>query len=323
MGHKKYTIKDIAERAGLGVGTVSRVLNNNPNVKDSTRDRVLKITRELNYIPNGSARMLVTRNRSHKTVGLLISAIENQFFYELFKAIHDRLKLDDYKAMIFDTEDEFETAVNQIVEQQMAGMMVFGDCPLSDRSSLLLKSHRIPFLYVDYYGGDINFVRFNNYRGGQLAADYLIDKGCRKVILFGESLASLQQKDRFRGFADRVIERKIPLRHSEVSRANYCDTYDLSRTLMGDPELDGIFYFCDEMAYGGIQARNDTGASVAIVGYDDIFPSKFLNLTTINQSSKKLGSEAGSAILNLIENRDRETPPLQRLFEPTLMNRGS
>ncbi len=323
MGRSKFTIKDIAKRAGVGVGTVSRVLNNNPNVKGTTRERVLKITSELHYVPNGAARMLVSRNRSLSMVGLLVPLLENQFFYEILKALHDRLKKENFNLMIFNTEEEYESAVNHIVEHQMAGMIVLGDRPLSEKDRSLLRSHRLPYLHVDYYGEGINFVRYDNYQGGRLAADYLMGRGCRNVILIGEAETSLQQKDRFRGFADRVNSVHYPLVYSEINIPNGSETYGLSKRLMNDPDLDGIFYFSDEMAYGGIQAKRDMDSQVSLIGYDDIFPTKFLNLSTINQSSRRLGTEAAEGIMELIGNRDHEGVTVQRVFMPELIDRGS
>ena len=205
--------------------------------------RVLDIASEMHYVPNGAARMLVARNSSVNTVGILYPLIENQFFFEILKALNDQLKSENYNLMIFNTEDEHESAVNHIVEQRMAGMIVMADNPITEREKGLLRSHRIPYLHIDYYGDDINFIRYDNYQGGRLAADYLISRKCRKVLMIGERNGSPQQTDRFTGFADRVGETGSALSFSEIGIAKTDDTRELCLTLMNDPELDGPFLF--------------------------------------------------------------------------------
>ena len=321
MGKNKVTIKDIAQQAGVGIGTVSRVLNNNPNVSDSTRMRVLDIAAQMHYVPNGAARMLVARDSTVNTVGILYPLIENQFFFEILKALNDQLKTDNYNLMIFNTEDGHESAVNHIVEQRMAGMIVMADNPISEREKGLLSSHRIPYLHIDSYGDDINFVRYDTYQGGRLAADYLLSRKCKKVLLIGESNGSQQQADRFAGFAEKVGESGSSLSFSEICIAKSDHTRELCLSLMNDPDLDGLFFFSDEMAFGGIQAKEETGKRIAVIGYDDIFPSRFLGLSTVRQSSASLGKEAGRAILSLI--RSGGVEKIQRVLTPILIDRNS
>lgn len=320
----KVTIKDIAARAGVGIGTVSRVLNNSPNVKDSTRTEVLRIAKEMNYVPNGAARMLVRQSHSVATVGLLLPVVENQFFFELIKYIHGRLKADQFNTMIFNTDHGQDSVIHHIVEQRLTAVLTLGDPPLSPAEQEILNIHKIPFLYVDHHEPDTSFVSYDSIQGSTLAAEYLISRGCKKIMMVGLTDRSQQQLDRFEGFRARA-EEEGDVQVSELCVNSEEECYDISRTLMNDSSLDGLFYFSDTMAYGGIQARMESGASVSIIGYDDIFPSRYMKLSTIRQSPETLGTEAAEMIVELVRQREegRESRLLQKVLNPDLIDRNS
>ena len=321
---EKVTIKDIACRAGVGLGTVSRVLNNSPNVRESTRAKVLRIADELNYIPNGAARMLVRQSQFIPTVGLLLPIVENQFFFELIKHIHTSLKAVGYNIMIFNTDQGQDSVIHHIVENQLTAVLALGYPPLTESERELLNIHKIPFLYVDYDDKDANYLTIDNIEGSRMAADYLVSRQCRKVIMVGLTDSSQQQIVRFRGFRKRA-EEVGDLQVSEICINSEEECYDISLTLMNDENLDGIFYFSDTMAYGGLQARTESGASISIIGYDDIFPSKFMRLSTIRQSAEVLGTEAARMIVELIRRRDagEEDRVMQKVLLPELIDRDS
>lgn len=320
----KITIKDIAARAGVGIGTVSRVLNNSPNVKDSTRSLVLSIAKELSYVPNGAARMLVRQSHSSATVGLLLPVVENQFFFELIKYIHTTLKAQQFNIMIFSTDHGHESVVHHIVEQRLTAVLTLGDPPLSDSEQEILNIHKIPFLYVDYHDKNSSYITYDSVKGSVLAADYLISKQCKKIIMIGIIDRSQQQLDRFEGFRKRA-EEVGDIQVSELCINSEEECYDISLSLMNDQSLDGIFYFSDTLAYGGIQARMESGRKVSIIGYDDIFPSKYMKLSTIKQSAEILGTRSAEMVIEMVRQREdgEEKKLLQTILEPTLIDRDS
>lgn len=322
--HIKTTIKDIAAKAGVGIGTVSRVLNNNPNVKESTRKLVLDIAKELNYVPNGAARMLVRRSATVATVGLLLPIMENQFFFEIIKSIHSRLKAANINIMIFNTDHGQESAVQHIVEQRLAGVLTLGDPPLTPLERETLDAHEVPFLYVDYHEADANYVTFDSMVGSSLAADYLYSRDCKKIMLIGLMDRSQQQRDRFNGFRKRM-EMYEDVQVSELCIQSEDQSYEITRTLLHDKSLDGIFFFSDIMAYGGIQAKIEVETDISIIGYDDIFPSRFMKLSTIRQSSEILGTTSAEMMIELISSRSGsgEKELLQRVLIPELVVRDS
>ena len=320
----KVTIKDLATKAGVGIGTISRVLNNRPNVKDSTRQEVLRIAKELNYIPNGAARMLVRQSHSTATVGLLLPVVENQFFFELIKYIHGRLKASQFNIMIFNTDHGQDSVIHHIVEQRLTAVLTLGDPPLTGEEQDILNFHKIPFLYVDYHEEGTSYIRYDGFQGGILAATYFIERNCKKVMMIGLADRSQPQVDRFEGFRGRAKD-VGDLQVSELCIGSDEECCEISRTLMNDPSLDGLFYFSDTLAYGGIQARTELGSSVYIVGYDDIFPSRYMNLSTIRQSPRTLGSEAAEMVVELVRQREEGEAPrvFQKVLIPRLIDRNS
>ena len=322
--NRKTTIKDIAAKAGVGIGTVSRVLNNNPKVSEKTRQKVLQIAKEMNYVPNGAARMLVRRSSSVATVGLLLPVVENQFFFELIKFIHTRLKQEQFNIMIFNTDHGQDSVIHHIVEQQLAGVLTLGDPPLTQMEREILEFHKVPFLYVDYHEEDANYVTYDSTAGSHMAADYLISRDCKKIMMIGLIDRSQQQVDRFNGFR-RKMEEQGGVQVSELCIENEEESYEITRTLLKDRSIDGFFYFSDTMAYGGIQARLESDAEVFIIGYDDIFPSKYMKLSTIRQSSSILGTAAAEIIIELVKSRNGTgtVPLIQRTLIPELVDRQS
>ncbi|MDC7240249.1 MAG: LacI family DNA-binding transcriptional regulator [Spirochaetales bacterium] len=321
---EKVTIKDIAAKAGVGIGTVSRVLNNSPNVKESTRSEVIRIARELNYVPNGAARMLVKRSHSQATVALLLPVVENQFFFELIKHIHGRLKAEQFNIMIFNTDHGHDSVVHHIVEQRLTAVLTLGDPPLTQAEQEVLEIHKIPFLYVDYHDPESSYITYDSVKGSTLAADYLISRNCKKIMMIGLTDRSQQQVDRFEGFR-RYIESIGDIQVSELCINSEEECYDITLSLLNDKSLDGLFYFSDTLAYGGIQARLESGRDVSIVGYDDIFPSKFMKLSTVRQSSEILGTRAAEMVVELVRQREEgeESRVLQTVLEPELVDRNS
>lgn len=320
----KTTIKDIAAKAGVGIGTVSRVLNDNPNVKESTRELVLRIAKEMNYVPNGAARMLVKRSKTVATLGLLLPIMENQFFFELIKSIHSRLKQERINIMIFNTDHGQESAIHHIIEQRLAGVLTLGDPPLTPAEREVLESHNVPFLYVDYHDSTANYVMFDSAVGSALAAEYLYSRGCRRIMMIGLIDRSQQQVDRFLGFRKR-LEGVQEVQISELCIESEDQSYEITRTLLHDKRLDGIFYFSDAMAYGGIQAKTEAKSSVSIAGYDDILPSRYMGLSTVRQSSKVLGDAAAEMIIQLIltQKEGVSQSPIHRVLIPEFIDRQS
>jgi DNA-binding LacI/PurR family transcriptional regulator len=226
--------------------------------------------------------------------------------------------------MIFNTDHGQDSVIHHIVEHRLTAVLTLGDPPLTAAEREVLTIHKIPFLYVDYHEPDSSYLTYDSVAGSRLAADYLISRQCRRIMMVGLTDRSQQQVDRFQGFRNRA-EEVGGIQVSELCVNSEEECYEISLTLMNDKSLDGIFYFSDTMAYGGIQARNESRSGVSIIGYDDIFPSKFMKLSTIRQSAEILGTEAARMIIELVRQREegKESPFEQLVLTPELIDRNS
>ncbi|AFG38289.1 LacI family DNA-binding transcriptional regulator [Spirochaeta africana] len=323
---QRVTIKDIALQAGVGTSTVSRVLNGDPLVKESTRRKVLDICAKMHYVPSESARMLVQGKGRRNTVALLLPTIAHQYFYEIISSLQKVLSGSGQYAMVFNTHHGDESVVHHIIAMHMSAVVVLGDSQLSDAEKELLRLHHIHLLYVDRYEPQAHCITYNNHTGGALAAEYLIERGCSRVLMIGIVERTQQQHDRFSSFRRRFEELAPTGSCADLYAALEEDSYTVTRHLLhGSPEIDGIFYFSDLMAYGGLQARRDTNTCISIIGYDDIFPSQFMELTTVAQPPAELGRRAADLLLELLAASDEQVGQLelqQVCLEPYLVQRS-
>jgi LacI family transcriptional regulator len=317
----KVTIKDIAKEARVGISTVSRVLNGYDIVKEETRERILEICRQHNYIPNAAARMLVKKTSHERTVALLMPMIAHQFFFELISDMQDVFRGHSVNAMIFNTDNGRESVIHYLIELRVSAVIVMGNPALSTADTDLLEIYQIPLLYVDRHESGFNYISYDNFRGGELVGEYLYQKKCKNIMLVGILDDTQQQKERFSGVRKALGNLDPTISIEEIQVEDEHGAYSISTRLMRDPDIDGYFFFTDTMAMAGLQARGEIGTNAVVIGYDDIFPARFMNLTTIQQSSKVLGHEAGEAVVKLIQEGYEATPRFQTILEPKLIIR--
>jgi DNA-binding LacI/PurR family transcriptional regulator len=319
------TIKKIAKIAGVGVGTVSRVLNNQPHVRDSVRKKILKIVRELNYHPNQAARMLVKGTYQQTTIGLVLPFITHRFFFEVVEGIYHTLLEFKYNLLIFNTGQSREVVIEHISEGNLAGLIFLGDPPLTESELELIQAQNTPFIYLDHYQEDVNCIFFDNFAGGKLAARYLIEKNRRNILFLGGINHTQQQNDRYSSFKDEISkssdirfrERYIPVDEEEA--------YNCLIEEIKEKGVDGVFCFADIMAFGGIKAKKELKSDTCIIGYDDIRSAQYVNLSTIRQPAWEIGQLGAESIVKLIDEQKSKTG-FERInikLKPELIDRGS
>jgi LacI family transcriptional regulator len=322
------TIKEIAKLAGVGVGTVSRVLNGGRNVSQETLEKVLEITQQLNYKPNKIARSLVKRHYFQPVIGVVVTTAIHPFFYEILKGIDSGLKQSHFNLMIFNTGDDRRLVYNRIPYENLAGVLILST-RMKVEEKRQLKINRVPFLYLDYYEEGENGIYLDNYAGGELAAAYLLSKKASRIGFVGENTQSQQCERRVAGFFDKlqrhgfdvVCRKLIDVQEDMPYNLYEPESYRVTKELLQNADIDGIFYYCDEFAYGGLNAIMESGKEVVVVGYDDTLPSKYLGLTTVRQPAYQLGLEGIKRIMQLIA--DDAIPALTQCIQPELLVRST
>ncbi|NLA93174.1 MAG: LacI family transcriptional regulator, partial [Spirochaetales bacterium] len=149
MSQKRITIEDIAREAGVGIGTVSRVLNNSIHVSEKTRKRVLDVIKARQFKPSGAARILARQNRVDSSIGLLLPDIGNHYFFEIFEAIYRKLRGLGIDLIILNYEKHNPQVIQRILDAQVSALLIFA-LKLDEEEHQLLSGRNVRYLYIDY-----------------------------------------------------------------------------------------------------------------------------------------------------------------------------
>ena len=209
-------IKDIAKLAGVGVSTVSRVLNNHPDVKQSTREKVLEVIKESNYIPNNSARILKQINT--KNIGVLVKGVFNPFFSEIVNNIGSAISKSEYTMVLqqndFTFGDDFDTLQAFIKEKRLQGVICLG-LNFETITKENVNSLDVPVVLTSGSYGEFtegySTVGINNVKAAYEATKYLIELGHKKIaVMIGEENDIGISWTRLKGYKKAMAEYNIP-----------------------------------------------------------------------------------------------------------------
>ncbi|HEY9053600.1 MAG TPA: LacI family DNA-binding transcriptional regulator [Rectinemataceae bacterium] len=325
------TLKEIAERLGLNVGTVSRALSGSPKVAAATRELVVNMAAELKYRPNKSAQHLIRGKPSNSFIAVLMPNIVHQFFLSVLKGIINELDEASFNVMILNLRGNRKNVIDLVLDEAPDGLLVFAKEMAADECQAIAR-RRIPYLYVDYFSQKDPCVYFDNYLGGQIAARYLLEKNVRSPLYIGLTAQSQQQELRFRGFSDSLTAGGIDSFEARYIPRDENLAADITKEVLESGRFDGIFYFCDELAYGGLRAGKESGIRVPMLGYDDLHISDLLGLTTIRQDGEAMGRRSARSIVDMINDAqwssglrksELESSHIQIKLEPRLIVRSS
>ncbi|WP_434577489.1 LacI family DNA-binding transcriptional regulator [Thermoanaerobacterium thermosaccharolyticum] len=322
------TIRDVAEKAGVTVTTVSRVLNNRGYISEKTRRKVYEAMKELNYQPNELARSLY-RRKSY-LIGLLIPSVSHPFFAELTSYIEYYAYQNDYKILLCNSLQDVEKEkgyINMLKRHQVDGIII-GSHTLKTEQYLNVN---LPIVAIDrYFSEKIPYVASDNYNGGVLATKLLIQKGCRKIAhISGPLILNTPANNRYKAFMDVVKEHNIENVVVET-KLNVFDTDEYKKLIIklftDHPDIDGVFASSDLIAATIINAAREIGKEVPkdlkIVGYDDISIAKTIvpPLTTIRQPIEEMAKKTIEIILDQIDGKEVN---IENVLPITLIERES
>lgn len=307
-------IKDVAERSGISVTTVSRVLNNRGYISEKTRQKVYKAIEELNYQPNEVARALLKRKSN--LIGLLVPNVSHPFFSELSNHIENCAYEMGYKIMLCNTCQDSKKEKNYIdtLNRNQVDGIIMGSHSLE---TSFYSNLNIPVVAVDRILSDnIPYVTSDNYHGGTLATNLLIDKGCRYLAhISGPLILNTPANKRCESFIDAAKSRNVPYTvvETKLNNFNKNEYLKLIYSLFEQhPEIDGIFASSDLIAACIVEVSQSIGKKIPedlkIVGFDDTYIADIItpSLTTIRQPIKKIGELAVKLLINQINGEDVE-----------------
>ncbi len=328
-------LKDIARELNVSVITVSKALRGNTDISEATRQRVLARMKELDYQPNLTARGLATGHSY--IVGLIVPDLLNPFFTELAQSLGSALRGQSYGLILASSEGDPEVERSEIRMMLARGVdaLLIASCQEMLEGFMNVHNQGTPFVLLDRPFPHLraSFVGTDDFSGGKLATEHLIQLGRRRVAYIGSPDLS-PAADRFRGFRFALRDHDIELREdlilSSPNEESSGDNagYDMMRTLLKrKPKPNGVFCHNDVIAIGAMKATLEAGLSIprdiAFVGFDNVKYSKYLQipLTSVDQSTQKLGKTAAQLALDLVAKKVDK--PRTILLAPTLVVRES
>ena len=324
------TIKQVAERANVSVATVSRVINNNTNVKEATRQAVEKAISELNYSPNLSGRIL--RRNETKNILVLLPTISNPFYSKAVAGIRHAADKLGYLIMICNTEGD-ESKENEffnLLKYKQADGAIIISLEMAISQLEEIGRHYPVVQCFEHHSKGISFVSIDNKKAAADAVDYLISIGHREIALIGCDTAYPSARQREEGYIKALKKAHITPDETLIIRGNYGfkSGYACAEKLMLRDKLPtAIFAISDMQAIGAIKAMRDhdirVPEEISVVGFDDISFAAMYNpgLTTVSQPAYMVGEEAVSILIDRIKGEDYT--PKQILFEHDLVIRDS
>lgn len=306
------TMRDVAQKAGVSIKTVSRVVNDQGEISDETRQRVMTAITELGYRPSRIARAMVTQ-RTH-TVGMVIPDITNPFFPEVARGVQDLAQAKDYNVFICNTDEygqeEMQTLYS-LADQAVDGIIVFTSIVSDEKLRAFADSFR-PIIIINRYfeHPNVGLVIVDNYRGARLAMAHLLEKGHTAIATFTGNSASPAKIRRVRGYSDALTEAGLPVNQNWIipDTPNMTNGYQATRQLLTQyPQITAIFAYNDLLALGALRACFELGrrvpADCAVIGFDDIqFASMVTpSLTTVHYDKYALGQMAINRLFEMIE----------------------
>lgn len=307
------TIRDVAKRAGVGVGTVSRVLNDSPSVSDATRQKVLLAIQELDYSPNPIARRLSLRKTL--SIAALVPFFTRPSFVERLRGVEYAMADSEYDLILFNVEttarrDAYFRSVPR--RERVDGLLIITMSPRDADVERFLRAG-VPTVLIDAHHPLLSRVVIDDVAGGQMATQHLIELGHRQIGYVGDRFENpfnfVSSRDRFEGYRQALAEADIPFRpeyHRQGEHGRQ-EAREMARDLLALPDPPtAIFTASDTQAIGVLEAARDAGLEVpqnlSVIGYDDIEIAEYLHLTTIRQPLFALGVEGVELVLESIAN---------------------
>mgnify|MGYP001024789189 CR=1 FL=1 len=311
------TLKDIAERAGVSMMTVSRVMNGNQGkVSEKTAEKIRSLAEEMNYIPNSSARSLAAKSSKIIAVILRDSAVynplANPYSSTLLGYITKEVQKRGYYVMIHLVQD-FSNITFNLRSWNAEGAVFLG--VFDEEIRHIQHNNHIPLVFTDSYSNvrQLINVGIDDYKGGELAAKYFYAKGHRRLAFAGPfTKTGGVISRRCQGFSDTLTHKGIPVTVNHIYDLEKMNPEDIIDSILKDPEPPtGIFAFSDEFAmelYSAASRKNlHIPERLSVIGFDDLpigcsLPS---SLTTIRQDINRKAKEACRILFEHIANPDK------------------
>jgi len=334
----RVSIKDIAEVAGVSYSTVSRALNNNPLISQEVRTRVQALAQSMGYSPNALAQGLLS-HRTH-SIGVIITTISDRFFVDILKGVEEKAKAANiamFLAVSNNDPDHEIRIIENFNRRRVDGVIVAASRLSNDYANRLEEIH-IPIVVVNNQAEgeyqNLHSIYVDDYAGGKLAMQHLIELGHRKIGYLGMSNRPRSNHHRLNAYLDALKEKGIVPQPTWVVIDPTAAEGDLEGDMKAGQSLaphlieagvTAIFCYCDTVAVGAIAACRRIGLDIpreiSVMGFDDSELCEIVHppLTTIQQPKYEMGQMAMQMLLDCLDQKAVEN----HIYQPTLVIRAS
>lgn len=330
------TIKDIAKMCGVGVSTVSRAMNNHPDINPETKKKIMDTIAQYDYIPNNSARNL--KRSESNTIAVLVKGIDNPFFQGMFQIFERQVQKTDYSFIIHrveEREDEVAVALELEREKRLKGIIFLGGA--FGNSEERLKKMDIPFVLCTVGMTDrvdkslYSSISIDDYKESYRLVSYLCDLGHRKIaIITGKLDDESIGKLRFQGYVQALMDHGIELdpklvRYMKQDLREYSpeNGYAVAKELLEEGvDFTALYVVSDNTAFGACKAILESGKRIpedySVAGFDGIKLSRYYHpsLTTMEQPCEKMAEESIRLLIDLIEGKKENQ---HKIFDAKLL----
>jgi len=324
------TLEEVARLTGVSRSTVSRVINDHPNVRPQTRERVWQAIRKSRYQPHAVARSLVT-NRT-QIIGMVIpeavtTLFTDPFFSIVLRGATNACNAHRYQLMLSlfaASADQQERYQNLLGNGYLDGVIV-ASASLDDPLISDLLRDQVPFVSIGRHPNRrVHSVDVDNLGGARMAVEHLIGLGHRRIATITGRLDTTHGQDRLEGYHQAMQAHGIPVEEGLITEGDFTESsgmVGMQRLLPASPSA--VFVASDTMAVGALKALRQAGRQVpqeiALVSFDDIPVASAIEpgLTTVRQPIERMGSMAVEVLLGLVESSLEEEVPVHRIVLPT------
>lgn len=329
MANQRTTSIDVARLAGVSQSTVSRTFSGDVTVAAETRSKVIAAAQQLEYKPNAIARSLIMQRTN--IVGIVMAHLTSPFNPYVLEKFIQKLQALGRQVLVFSAapDQDIEDVLPQVLQYQVDALIVTAVTLSSQMVKECARSGTPLILFNRYMPGEqVSAVCCDNVEGGRLVANLLLDAGHKRMAYMAGSENSSTNRDREKGFTDRLFERGQTGLLREQGRYSYEAGYAAARTLLARHEPpDAIFCASDIMALGALDAAREQGVRVphdlSIIGFDDIPMASWsaYGLTTIRQPVNQMIDATLAMLQQRLETPEAE--PVMQLLPGTLIARTS
>lgn len=331
------TIYDLAREAGVGIGTVSRCLNDHPSVSARTRERVLDVVRRLEYQPHTHARRLASRRTN--TIAAIIPFFTNYFSIQVLQGVQDKASELDIDLILYGVNHpaEVEEYLRRSLQRGHVDGVLFISMRFPDSYVTKCRQLRLPVVLIDAYHSEFDSIRVENKEGAMTATRHLIGLGHRQIALINASLETLPAQERQQGYRAALLDAGLPYVRENVIAAGAMRQDGFNREsgalamrqllpAFGRPDpVTAVFVVSDIQALGALDAARKAGirvpGDVAMVSFDDIELAQHAGLTTMRQPMHQMGMLAVECLTTRMGNPDG--PVTLTTFHPDLVIRDT